>query len=306
MPLLSRRSLLAATAIGALARALPAFAAPPAHSFRHGEFDLTVVSDGYLQLPVSFLAPGAPVEERAALLKAAGQAGDSYHSPTNVTVIRSGDDVILADIGSGDRFMPSAGKLWANLQAAGIERSAITKVIFTHGHPDHLWGALDEFDELALPDAAFYVAGAEWDFWHAEHAVRSLPPERAGFVTGARRRFEAIREKVKMVRPGDEIVPGLSVVATPGHTQGHVSLALAGGDGLIVGGDALTHPLISFRHPDWRPVADHVPDQAAETRRKLLDRLAAERSKLIGFHLPWPGVGIVERKDSAWRFVPVA
>jgi glyoxylase-like metal-dependent hydrolase (beta-lactamase superfamily II) len=215
MPLLSRRSLLAATAIGALARALPAFAAPPAHSLRHGAFDLTVVSDGYLQLPVSFLAPRAPVEERAALLKAAGQAGDSYHSPTNVTVIRHGDDVILVDTGSGDRFMPNAGKLWANLQAAGIERSAITKVIFTHGHPDHLWGALDEFDELALPDAAFYVAGEEWDFWHGEHAVRSLPPERAGFVTGARRCFEAIREKVKMVRPGDEIVPGLSVVATP-------------------------------------------------------------------------------------------
>ncbi len=74
--------------------------------------------------------------------------------------------------------MPSAGKLWAKLQAAGIEKSAITKVIFTHGHPDHLWGVLDEFDELALPDAAFYVAGAEWDFWHGERAVRGLPPER--------------------------------------------------------------------------------------------------------------------------------
>ncbi len=305
MPLLSRRSLLAATAVSAMARVLPALAAAPAHSFKHGGFDLTVVSDGYLQLPVSFLAPGAPVAERAALLKGAGQIGDTYHSPTNVTMIRKDNDVILADIGSGDRFMPSAGKLWANLQAAGIEKSAITKVIFTHGHPDHLWGVLDEFDELALPDAAFYVAGAEWDFWHGERAVRGLPPERVGFVTGARRRYEAIKEKVKMISPGDEIVPGLTVVATPGHTQGHVSLALAGGDGLIIGGDALIHPLISFRHPDWRPVADHVPDQAAETRRKLLDRLATEKSKLIGYHMPWPGVGIVERKDSAYRFVPV-
>lgn len=305
MPLLSRRSLLAATAVGAMARVLPAFAAPAAHSFKHGEFELTVVSDGYLQLPVSFLAPGAPVAERAALLKAAGQTGDNYHSPTNVTVIRKGNEVILVDMGSGDRFMPSAGKLWANLQAAGIEKSAITKVIFTHGHPDHLWGALDEFDELALPDAAFYVAGAEWDFWHGEHATRSLPAERAGFVTGARRRLEAINKRVKMVKPGDEVVTGLVVLATPGHTQGHVSLALAGDDGLVVGGDVLTHPLISFRHPEWRPVADHVPDQAADTRRRLLDRLVTEKSKLIGFHLPWPGVGIVERKDTAYRFVPV-
>jgi glyoxylase-like metal-dependent hydrolase (beta-lactamase superfamily II) len=109
-----------------------------------------------------------------------------------------------------------------------------------------------------------------------------------------------------MVEPGDEVVPGLAVLATPGHTQGHVSIALAGGDVLIVGGDALTHPLISFRHPDWRLVADHVPNQAARTRRGLLDRLATGRSKLIGFHLPWPGVGVVERKEGAYRFVAVA
>jgi hypothetical protein len=46
-----------------------------------------------------------------------------------------------------------------------------------------------------------------------------------------------------------------------------------------------------------------VPDLAAATRARLLDRLATERTKLIGFHLPWPGVGTVERKDRAYRFV---
>ena len=100
--------------------------------------------------------------------------------------------------------------------------------------------------------------------------------------------------------------PGCGIIDTPGHTQGHVSLELSGGSGVIVGGDALTHPLISFRHPDWRPTADHVPDQAVATRRKLLDRLATDRTKLIGFHLPYPGIGIVERKDRAYRFVAVA
>lgn len=73
--------------------------------------------------------------------------------------------------------------------------------------------------------------------------------------------------------------------------------------GLIVGGDALVH-LIYFQHPEWNYAGDHVPDQAIATRRKLLDWLATDRSKLIGFHLPYPGVGIVERKDGAYRFVP--
>ena len=302
---LTRRALLAATAATAAAHALPAYAATP-HTFKHGAFEITVISDGHLVLPTSFLAADGTPEQRAALLKAAGQTGDTYQSPTNITLVRSGSDLILIDMGSGDRFMPTAGKLWENLKAAGIDKSAITKVIFTHGHPDHLWGAVDELDDLMLPNAKFYVGAAEWDFWNGDDAVRGLPAERAGFVTGARRNYAAIKERVTMLKAGDEVVHGFSLLATPGHTQGHMAVALAGGAGLIVGGDVLTHPLISFAHPEWRPAADHVPEQAADTRRKLLDRLAADRSTLVGFHLPYPGVGTVERKDSAWRFVPAA
>lgn len=299
----NRRGFLAASAASFLARTLPAFAAAP-YTIKHGAFDLAVVSDGHLVLPTSFLAPDAPAAQRDALLKAAGQTGEQYNSPTNVTLIRSGTDLILVDMGSGDRFMPTAGKLWDNLKTAGIDKAEITKVVFTHGHPDHLWGAIDELDELIMPDATFYVASAEWSFWTGDNATRGLPPERAGFVTGARRNYAAIKGKMKMVKGGDEIVPGLRIADTPGHTQGHVSLELVGGDGLIIGGDALTHPLISFQHPEWKPLADHVPDQAVATRRKLLDRLATDRSRLIGFHLPYPGVGTVERKDGAYRFVP--
>ena len=299
---ITRRLLLAGAAAGVTLRALPAFAAQ-LHSFRHGDFEVTVVSDGHLVLPTSFLAPDAKPDEREALLKAAGQTGDSYDSPTNITLLKHGNDLILIDMGSGDRFMPTAGKVWDNLKAAGIDKAKITKVIFTHGHPDHLWGAVDELDELMLPDAKFYVGAAEWDFWQGDNATRGLPAERAGFVTGARRNYTAIKERVAMFKDGDEIVPGLQVVSTPGHTQGHVSIALKGSEDLIVTGDALTHPTISFAHPEWKPAADHVPDVAVTTRKKLLDRLATDKAKLIGFHLPWPGIGTVEKKDSAYRFV---
>jgi len=305
MSKLSRRTFLTATTASVATRALPAFAAAP-YTFRHGAFEVAVVSDGHLVLPTSFLAPDAPPAERDALLKAAGETGDQYNSPTNVTLIRTTDDLILVDMGSGDRFMPSAGRLWDNLKTAGIDKGKITKVIYTHGHPDHLWGTVDELDDLVTPDATFFVASSEWAFWTGDNATRGLPPERAGFVTGARRNYAAIKDKVKMVKPGDDVVAGLRLIDTPGHTQGHVSLELAGPVGLIVGGDVLTHPLISFQHPDWRPTADHVPEQAATTRARLLDRLATDRAKLIGFHLPYPGVGIVERKGLVYRFVRVA
>lgn len=310
---LDRRCFLAiaakAMAAGGLAAcgwpASPRAAAAP-HSFQHGAFELMVVSDGHLLLPTSFLAPEAPQAERAALLKAAGQGGQQFQSPTNVTLIRTASDLILVDMGSGDRFMPTAGKLWDNLQAAGIDKGKITKVVFTHGHPDHLWGTLDELDDLMLPNAACFFPAVEWDFWTGADALRGLPAERAGFVTGARRNLGRIKDKVTMVKPGDDIVTGVRVIATPGHTQGHISLELAGAKGLIVGGDALTHPLIAFQYPGWSNPADHEPERAITTRRRLLDRLAADRSRLIGFHLPYPGVGLVERKDGVYRFVAVA
>ena len=302
MPTLDRRTFLAASAAGFAARALPALAATP-YAFKHGTFDVAVVSDGHLVLPTSSLAPNAPPAEREVFLRAASQTGDRYNSPTNVTLIRTANDLILIDMGSGERFMPTAGRLWDNLKTAGIDKSKITKVIFTHGHPDHLWGTVDELDELVIPDATFYVASAEWDFWTGDSAIRGLPSERAGFVTGARRNYAAIKDRVKMVKAGDEIVSGLRLFDTAGHTQGHVSLELAGADGLIIGGDALIDAPIYFQHPEWTYAGDHVPDQAVATRRKLLDRLATDRSKLIGFHLPYPGVGTVERKHSAYRFI---
>lgn len=301
----SRRDLVRGAGAVLAAAAVPArsaCAAPP-HRLAVGAFELTVVSDGHLVLPTSFLAPDVPEADRAAILKESGETGAEFNSPTNCTLIRAGRELILVDTGSGPHFMPSAGKLADNLAAAGIDRDAITMVIYTHGHPDHLWGVVDDFDEPVFAKARYVVAAAEWDFWHGANALSGLPPERAGFVTGARRSNAHIKDKVRMVKPGDDVVTGVRVLATPGHTQGHVSLEVAGGDGLVIGGDALTHALISFRHPEWRPQSDHVPDLAAATRARLLDRLATDRTKLIGFHLPWPGVGYVERKDRAYRFV---
>ncbi|HET9413952.1 MAG TPA: MBL fold metallo-hydrolase, partial [Pseudolabrys sp.] len=119
MSTLDRRTFLAATAAGLAARTLPALAATP-YAFRHGAFDVTVVSDGHLVLPTSSLAPDAPPPAREAMLKSAGQTGEQYNSPTNVTLIGARRDLILVDMGSGDRFMPTAGKLWENLKMAGV------------------------------------------------------------------------------------------------------------------------------------------------------------------------------------------
>ena len=266
-----------------------------------------MTSDGHFFLPTDFLvSPDSPPAERQAVLKAADPAGEKFQVPNNVAVIRRRSELILVDAGTGPRHQPTAGKLAANLKSAGIQPAAVTAVVLTHGHPDHLWGVLDAGDNPIYPNAIYVVSAREWDVWSDPNVLRTLPPAMATdrIVSGARNHLARIKDKVKTVRGGDEIVSGVRVIETPGHTPGHISVELAGGGGLFISGDALIHPVISFQYPSWRVPVDHEADRGIATRLRLLDRLATDKVRLLGAHLPAPGTGFVERKDGAFRFVP--
>lgn len=222
---------------------------------------------------------------------------------TNITLLRSASDLVLIDTGSGANFQPTAGKLSENLAAAGIDPAKVTRVVFTHAHPDHLWGTIDEMNDLSFPNASYVVSEAEWNFWMDPDLIRKMPELMHGFVVGAQRNLGRVKDKVKTVKPGEDVVTGLRVLDTSGHTPGHVLLELAGGDGLVVVGDAVPHAAASFAQPQWRFGFDTISELAIANRRKLLDRAATEKVKLIGYHWPYPGVGFAERKDGGYRFV---
>jgi glyoxylase-like metal-dependent hydrolase (beta-lactamase superfamily II) len=306
---LSRRELIALASASALSTAagLPNIAvrAAPPPTIRVGEIEITVLSDGNLSFPVTFLARNAEPAEIEAVLKAAGVPSERVEPPCNVTLVRTAKDLILIDAGAGPNFSPTAGRLLDNLDAAGLRREAVTRIVYTHAHPDHLWGTLDDFDESPnFPNAAYVIAAEEWNFWTAEDAARRMPPERMNFAPGARRNLMRIKDKIRTVKPGEEIAPGLRAVDTAGHTAGHISIEISSGrEQLIVLGDALTHIVVSFAHPEWKPASDHHdPDKAVATRKRLLDRLAADKTPVVGFHLPFPGLGRVERKGMAYAF----
>jgi glyoxylase-like metal-dependent hydrolase (beta-lactamase superfamily II) len=203
--------------------------------------------------------------------------------------------------------MPTAGKLAENMEAAGVDRKTVTKIVITHAHPDHLWGLLDDFDnEPMFPNASYVISAAEWNFWMAEDVALRLPEDRQNFAPGARRNLSAISNKLRLIKPGEDIVTGIRAIDTSGHTPGHLSIEIAAArKSLVVLADALTHPTISFAHPEWMPAADHHdPERAVVTRKALLDRLATDRNRVIGYHLPFPGIGIVERSGTVYRFVP--
>lgn len=301
-------------ALAGASAAMAVAGAPSAHAATHksiklGDVEITVISDGHLVIPSRLLATNAEPKALVDALAAAGQSGETIAPATNVTLLRRGSETILIDAGAGPNFMPTAGKLIDNMKAAGIDPKSVTKVVYTHAHPDHIWGTLDDFDDAPhFPAAGYVIGAAEWNFWMADDVVTRLPVERQNFATGAKRNLSKIRERVRTVKPGEEIASGIAGIDTSGHTAGHLSIQVtAPGTEIVVLGDALTHPVISFAHPEWRPVADHHDAAAAaEMRRKLLDRLATTNATVIGFHLPFPGVGKVRRRGTAWAFEPMA
>lgn len=302
--LLDRRKFLAGAAAlvaaGVLPRQVLALAAPP--TFKQGNFDVTIVSDGGFALPLEIVSPKAPPEELKKLLEMRLTDGKVPVAISPV-LLKSGSDVILIDTGTGAGYQETTGKVTETLKQAGVEPSAVTKVVYSHAHPDHLWGTLTN-GALTFANATFHMAEDEWNFWSNKELASKMPKEMEGMIKGTQGQLDAIKEKIALFKPGSELVSGLGVIATPGHTPGHASFELAGGDGLIITGDAVTVPDVFFAHPDWAFGFDADPATASKSRVSLLDMAAAGKKKLFGYHWPDTGFGFAEKKDNAYVYVP--
>lgn len=302
--LLSRRTFLAGTAVVLGGAAFAPVRTARAQTLSTGSAELTVVSDGMMTLPLNFTFPDAPQDELVRLLEEAGQPTDAMRPDCNVTLVRSGDRLAIFDVGAGPNFMSSTGKLMESLEAAGVEPGEVTDVVITHAHPDHLWGLTDDFDELVFADANYHIGRTEWDFWSSPDAMSQMPEDRQTFVVGARNRFAALDGRVNFIKGGDEVLPGIEAVDTPGHTPGHLSFMVHGAEPVLIVGDAISNATVSFARPGWPTASDQDPQQGAGTRLALLDRLATDKARAIGFHFPHPGAGMVERRGNGFVYVP--
>ncbi|WDZ78740.1 MBL fold metallo-hydrolase [Ensifer adhaerens] len=307
-----RREFLAGSSAIAASALLPKGAyAADVHRLQHGSFDISVVSDGFIMLPVSIVLPDATAQERPAIMRRLGGTPERAPFHTNIPVIRIGGDLIVVDDGSGNHFQESAGKLSANLLAAGIDPGEVTKVVLTHAHPDHAGGTLGTNGKLTFPNAQYFVSEAEWQFWTDPNFEKTMPQALHGFAKGAQRDLFSVKDRLTLVKPGDEIVSGMQVLDTRGHTPGHISLQLAGGDGaghdgLVITGDAVTSNVVFFEHPEWHFGFDTDAELALKNRKALIDRAASERLALLGYHWAYPGIGRAERNGAAYRFVAAA
>ncbi|MBU9698855.1 MBL fold metallo-hydrolase [Rhodobacteraceae bacterium HSP-20] len=300
--MLTRRHFLTASA-ATLAAPLAPRRLWAASTLTLGETRIDTLSDGNLVLPVDFILGGMPEAELQDIRARYGLPSDQLTPPCNVTLLRDGTNTVLFDVGSGPDFQPSAGKLTEALAAMDLTVEDVTHVLFTHGHPDHLWGLLDDFDEPLFPNAQHMIGQAEFDYWTDPETANTIGEARATFAAGASRRLGVIADSLRLLIDGEEPLPGIFARLTPGHTPGHLAYEIAGPTPAMVLGDCIGNHHVAFERPDWASNSDQDKALAATTRTALLDRLAVDGHAIIGFHLPGGGIGRVERADKGYRFV---
>jgi glyoxylase-like metal-dependent hydrolase (beta-lactamase superfamily II) len=311
----SRRSLLAlgaglgATAVmdgSALARA-PKLGtqSPYFHRFVLGNAEVTVVSDGPLSLgdPKGTFT-GVPEDEMRKMLT------DNFLSPTNIVleqnspIVNMGDKLVLFDtgLGSAKGFGPTTGRQQKSMAEAGIKPEDIDAVVFSHAHPDHVGGVVDDNGKPLFPNAQYYLAQNDLEFWTDESKANGPLKD---FIAIARKNLLPVRDRIVFYKDGQEFLPGIQAIAAPGHTVGHtIFMITSDGKSFAYTADLTHHQVLLLEKPRMEFVYDTDSKQAAASRVKVLDMLAANKIALISYHYPWPGLGHVVKNGDGFHYLP--
>jgi glyoxylase-like metal-dependent hydrolase (beta-lactamase superfamily II) len=308
-------ALAAALALGGaalLATPAPAAAAAPqqrtqAPGFYRtmlGDFEITALSDGTVDLDVAKLLAEPATRTDAALAKA------FVHGPletsVNAYLVNTGSKLVLIDAGAGTLFGPTLGKLVASLKAAGYQPDQVDDIFITHMHPDHV-GGLSANGQRVFPNATLHADKRDSDFWLAQANLDAAPAATKGFFQGAMASVNpyVAAGKYQPFEADGEPVAGVRTLASVGHTAGHTSyLVESKGQQLLVIGDLIHVAAVQFADPGVTISFDSDAKAAAQSRATIF-KLAARDGALVGAaHLQFPGLGHLRAAGKQWQWVP--
>lgn len=281
------------------------------YRFKVGAFEALALQDGGMTPPPE-QAPFGVGEAPGAVAKALEDAmlpTAQVDVPFNVLLVRTKSELVLVDTGCGQGFGPLGGRLLASLVAAGVRAEQITGVVITHAHGDHFGGLVNaETGKPTFANATHFISRREHEFWTSsapDVSGMAVPPEgQADTVAGAQKALGAMKDRWQLIAAGDRVLDGIEFIGAPGHTPGQLAVLFSSGaDQLLNIADAAHHHALSFAHAEWRFAYDADAALAVTTRRRLLDRAAADRLRVWGTHMPFPAIGRVKRVGDAYEYV---
>ena len=312
---LNRRAVLAGSAAAAALAAAPARAAAPAagkqspgfYRYKIGSYELTALYDGtwFRKIDDKFVTNASAAEVERALTDSFLQPGIVPTSSTPL-LVNTGAKLVLIDTGTAGQIGPTTGHMMGALTAAGVQPSQIDTILISHFHPDHINGIKDKDGRKVFANAEIQVPAPEWAHWMDDARMNAAPEAARGGFLNMRRIFRDIAGEVKRFEPGKEVAPGITSVAAYGHTPGHTAFAIASGNqSMMVLGDVTNHPWLFARRPEWQGMFDSDGSMAVETRKRMLDRAAADKMLVQGYHFPFPASGYIVKTASGYEVVPV-
>lgn len=187
---------------------------------------------------------------------------------------------------SDDRFMTA-------LIAAGVTPEDIDYVLCTHLHTDHVgWNTKLEDGRWVptFPNARYLIPDADNEHFQNQpgnaYQQSVLPVIEAG--------------QVELVTLGHMLGDNVSLIPTPGHTPGHVSVLIKSGKSeALITGDAL-HTTAQCWYPDWHFKYDNDASMAVISRRNLLQDASESNRRVIGSHFALPSIGRVRAKGDTF------
>ena len=274
------------------------------HKYKVGSIEVTAIYDGIWEKPhdPAFIK-NASVDDTKAALGKAGLTTEFVSIPLTVVVLKVGDRTIMIDSGSGGQWQPTAGKLAANMRAAGIDPGKIGTILISHFHPDHIFGLMQKGTNAPVfPNAELVVNATEYKWWTEPGRVEKLPEPRKPLGQRINTVFPGWKN-FRLVEAEKEVAPGIRLVNTPGHTPGHAAFHVSSGNQqLMISNDTAYVPALLAPHPEWQGAYDQDGPLAVETRRKLIDRVIAEKMMICGAHFPFPGAGSFAKDGSGYAF----
>jgi glyoxylase-like metal-dependent hydrolase (beta-lactamase superfamily II) len=271
-----------------------------------GDYEVIALSDGTLPINLHDLLTNiqpAEIDSLSAL---------NFQSPTeeasvNAFLIKTGGKLVLIDAGTAELYGPRLGHLSESLLKIGITPEQIDAVLVTHIHTDHTGGLMID-NKMVFPNATIYISKPEVDFWLSEESRKKAPERLKHWFKEAADKVGPYLKagKVKNFEYNKELFPGITPLASPGHTPGHTFYALeSNGQHMLFVGDIIHAPAIQFPKPAVTIVFDVDPIKAAEQRIKIFKEAASKSYWLAADHISFPGIGHVRAKGTGFVWIPV-